>query len=257
MMWRFVRSSLLVLAILTCLAAAPPSARADEYAKPTWSNMARVLARFNALDFSDEKLLEEYAIVTECELYTLFYRDDFRWHKVLEAVKGSLNQFSMTYPTTFAYEAELQLGRYDFKDKIFRFTEKSTIYNVNSFVLLQATPKACVGERRISFMPTVFRAALDAAIYIPGLPLSQKDSEMILELMNRDNNSSRIVKARFNLRVTYVEKFRRISSDNSQGYFYAQDEKQENNDARLEAHLDSVEFFEDAAMKRLIYTYRP
>lgn len=219
--------------------------------------MARVLARFNALDFSDEKLLEEYAIVTECEMYEHFYSDDFRWHKVLDAIKGSLNQFSMTYPTTYAYDVELQLGRYDFKDKLFRFTDKTNIYNVNTLVLFEASPRACVGNRRIAYIPSVFRAVLDAAVYIPGLPLSQKDSEMLLDLMSKDNNPNRIVKARFNMRINFVEKFHRISNSNNFDYFYSQDEKQENNAARLDAHLDSVEFFEDAAMRKLIYTYRP
>ncbi|MER2520477.1 MAG: DUF4852 domain-containing protein [Bdellovibrionales bacterium] len=250
-----MRSVVISLMLFGCLCL-PQAARADEYAKPSWPSMVRVLARFNAFDFSDEKLLEEYAIVTECEMYEQFYRDDFRWHKVLQAVKTSIGQFSMTYPTSYAYDVELQLGRYDFKNKLFRFTEKSKIYNVNSFVLFQASAKACVGGRHIAFIPSVFRAVLDAAVYIPGLPLSQKDSEMLLELMDRDNNPSRIVKARFNLRVIYVEKFHR-TSDGDQGYYYTQKDKHEGPSARLEAHLDSVEFFEDAAMRKLIYTYRP
>lgn len=254
--------SRLVCATLFCLIAllfiaASPSARADDYAKPTWSSMSRVLARFNALDFSDESLLEEYAIVTECEMYQHFYRDDFQWHKVLETIKASLNQFSVTYPTTYAYDVELQLGRYDFKDRMFRFTEKSKVYNVNTLTLFETTPKACVGERRISYMPSVFRAVLDAPAYIPGLPLSQKDSETLLELMKVDNNPSRIVKARFNLRIAYVEKFRRIPYSDRAGYYYSQSDKHEHDAAQMDAHLDSVEFYEDAAMKKLIYTYRP
>lgn len=255
-MLRRVRTALALLIAFLCFAD-PHSARAEEYAKPSWANMSRALARFNALDFSDEALLEEYAIVTECEMYQHFYRDDFRWNQVLQTVKASLNQFSITYPTAFAYEVDLQLGRYDFKDKLFRFTEKSKIYNVNSFVLFETSPKACVGERRITLMPAVFRAVLDTPIYIPGLPLSQKASETLLELMAVDNNPSRIVKARFNLRITYVEKFKRIPHADREGYYYSQSDKREHDMAQMDAHLDSVEFYEDAATKKLIYTYRP
>ena len=55
------------------------SAHAEDYAKITLQNFLQTLVRFNAIDVNDDVLLDDYALVTDCDLIENFYENDFRW----------------------------------------------------------------------------------------------------------------------------------------------------------------------------------
>lgn len=51
--------------------------------------MVRSLIRFNAIDITDNRLLDDYIVITEYEFYKAFHADDFKWQQVREAVLKS------------------------------------------------------------------------------------------------------------------------------------------------------------------------
>src|SRR5262249_19708156 len=124
--------------ILLILVLCALPAQAEDYAKPSWPNIVRTLVRFKAININDDKLLNDYAMITECDLYKAFYADDFKWNKVLEAIRDSVRQKVATFPTAYQYTAELQLDRYDFKRKEFAFGEKTTLRNINAVVMYES-----------------------------------------------------------------------------------------------------------------------
>jgi hypothetical protein len=242
-----------VLLILLC--AVP--AQAEDYAQPTWPNVLRTLVRYKALNLNEEKLLSEYAIVTECELYKSKYNDDFEWHKVLKAIRESVRMNVATFPTAYKYEADLQLDRYDFNKKEFNFTEKTVLKNVNAFVIYESDGLPC-GLANVTHLPKIYRAVLDSPIYLLGIPLPQKDAEALLEKMKTDKNKFREVRAVFNFRVVYVEPLRKNirATENKNDDKYSQSNSPDHLSMRLDVRLDSIDFYADKEKSQLFYSHR-
>src|SRR6185503_12208850 len=111
---------------VTCLLVALP-ARAGTYTTITFSNLVKTMVRFNALSLKDDDLLEEYAMITDCDLFKYFYPDDFKWNQVKAAIRESVNMNVATFPTEYQYDTKVQLARYDFRLKSFRFSDRATI----------------------------------------------------------------------------------------------------------------------------------
>jgi hypothetical protein len=244
---------ILLLVVFIAFALASP-ARAEDYVKPDWPSLVKTLVRFNALDISDDRLLDEYAMITECDLYKSFYRDDFKWNQVRNAMRQSIKMNVATFPTSYRYETQLQLDRYDFHDKIYRLTDKSVIHNVNAFEIYSVSGSPCAGIDIVN-IPHAFRAVLDTPLYFEGLPLAQADAEALLNRMKIDN-PDRIVYTRFNLRVVYIESLRPPATGVTNKPL-VQSNAQGSQSARLDVRLDSIEFYEDPAMTKLIYRFQP
>lgn len=245
-----------VLAFLCAVVFSSPSVASD-YGKPTWAGMLRTMVRFNALDLEDPTLIDEYAIVTECDLYRAFYRDDFKWNQVRQAVRQSVAQNLATFPAGYTYEVKLQLDRYDFDNQLYRFTDKSAIRNVNAFMIYSVEGIPC-GSTDVKALPRMYRAVVASPIYLEGIPLPEKDAKTLLKMMTESKNTDRIVYAKFNLRVVYVEPMRRTTKMVGLDLktFYGQTTVDRPGLLRLDVRLDSIEFYADPQMRQLIYQFQ-
>jgi hypothetical protein len=239
-----------------CGVAFPAAASAEDYTKATWADLSRTLVRFNALTLDEAVLLDEYTIITECDLYKAFYHDDFKWNKVRQAVLTSLAMNVATYPTSYRYDVDLQLDRYDFAAKVFNFTEKSRLRNVNTFMLYSVEGNGC-GASDVKFLPRTFRAVIPTPIYLDGLPLSESDAADFLKQMNLDANLDRIVHARFNLRVVGIDPIHKITfksgADLITMYVQSKFTIHDKQSVLINVRLDSIDFFEDPQMTKLVY----
>ena len=242
--------------VLELLLGAHPAAQAGEYTKPGWGSLLQSLVRFNALSLSEQGILDEYAIVTECDLYQAFYRDDFKWNKVRQAVMESIRENVATFPMSFYYDTKLQLDRYDFATKIFRFSAKATLHQVNAFEIYSVDGTGC-GNADVKLLPRRFRVVLSSPITMEGLPLAENDAQAIFKGMNKSGNTDHIVYTRFNLRFVYVEPLRKTLGTMKDSTIYNQSGKSLAEPVRMDARLDSIEFYDDEAMNHMIYAYQP
>lgn len=230
---------------------------AEDYIKPNWPDLLRTLVRLKSIDLHDQNLLDEYVIISECDLYKSFYSDDFKWNKVRVALSADAEQNVSKFPVSYRFDTKLQLDRYDFQDKIYRFSPKATLNDINTAVFYEVTGPAC-GKADIKYLPRIFRVVFDSSVNVLGLPLSPENAEILLKDMIAHNNADRIVFARFNFKVVYIEPLlRSIQSKYSSDLIYSQATKAERREMRLDARLDSVDFFEDENMTKLIYQYKP
>ena len=246
-----------ILALLCVAISLPPGAAlAAESAQPTWPNLLRTLVRFRALDLSDIGVLDEYAAVTECDLFDHFYRDDFKWNKVRLAVQDDVRKNIMSFPASYHYDTRLQLDRYDFQQRQFHFTERTVVRNVNIFTIFRADGQVCNGTR-MHYVPKDFSAVLETPVYVTGLPLAQKDAQLLLARLTGGGNTQRIIQARFNLDIAYIEPLRRTFNQSTSQASYAQPGGGRNDAIRMDARLNSIEFFEDEEKTKPIYVYKP
>jgi Domain of unknown function (DUF4852) len=107
MMKRFI----LLLALL--VVALP--AQASVYMRPTYDNLIKTLVRYGSLELTDDQVLDEYAMVTDCDLYKAFFGNDFKWGQVRDSMRESVQLNITKFPNSYVYEDKLALDHYDFQ----------------------------------------------------------------------------------------------------------------------------------------------
>lgn len=230
----------------------------SKYVDPTWPNLLQSMIRYNALDLNDEDILNEYIEVSDCDIFVHFYQNDFEWHKIKSDERDYLRKVQDSLPIFFHYDTTLQFGHYDFDKSIYFFTDKSKISNVNSFLLLKSSnnpcPKSYVTTKTI---PQVFHAVTSEPIGLPGIPLKSDVASALFDLMAADKNTDRLVYARFNLHVTFIAPMEKRHEHAVSGRMMYFQMGKPASSVRFDATLDSIDFYEDADMTRLIYEYAP
>jgi hypothetical protein len=242
-----------VLLLVFLLAAAP--AHAALYARPTWDNLLKTLVRYGALDLSEDRILDEYAIVTECDLYRYFYGNDLKWNKVRESIRDSVELNLNKFPSGYVYEDKLLLDRYDFQQQVFLFSEKYSMLKVNAFFLYRTNGHIC-NDTLINYMPRSFRAVLDESVTVPGLPLTPRSADDLVRRMDANKNKERAIYVRFNLHINYVSKVIRNPTEELLDTPYRQKGSNQYQPVIMNAQIDTIDFYEDEGRTKLLYSYQ-
>jgi hypothetical protein len=244
-----------IVLILALLLISMP-ARADIYARPTWDNLMKTLVRYGALDLTDNKILDEYAIVTDCDLYHAFFQNDFKWNQVRESMRDSVQINLSKFPSSYVYEDKIALDHYDFTQQLYHFSDHQPLQKVNAFFLYRTDGLTC-DKIRINYLPRSFRAVLDESVTLPGLPLTQRSADALLRRMDANGNTNRMVYVRFNLHVNYVGKVDKNANASDSDPMYVQAGSPHDAPVILNAQVDTIDFYEDDRYTKLLYSYQP
>lgn len=251
-LWRVRRWACVACLMVFALSLSPSRARAEDYASPTLLNLIHTLVRFGAVSLDDPDVINEYAQIAECDLYLEYYRDDFKWHEIQRLLRQKLLDGVATYPLGYYVDMTLQLDRYDFDEKVYRFTELTMPKNANVFSIHDKS--AGCGNREIRIWPRSFPLVIDRPVTMVGLPLFEGDAKTLLKRMDDAGNKDHLVFARYKLRVTRVDTYARGRNEKGQ---LSGALKHDSKNGTIDAHLDAVDFYEDEARTKLIYVYRP
>ena len=234
-----------------------PLLPSSAYIKPSWPDLLKTMAKFNALDlYKDDRLLDEYAMVCECGLYGKFYQDDFKWQKIRGMMRDSISQNHKDYPVHYFRDVKVQLNRYNFDKKLFEFTDKSVIHNVNAIYLLDVSGAPCV-TKGPKYMPARYRAVLNEPISINGLSIEQDNADALLKYLKVSKNDDRILTGQINMTVGYVQALTRVLRSGVKGDVIYQQTSKSLGEVRFDVKIDSVDFFADADKKIKVFTYVP
>ncbi len=230
--------------------------QAQDYAEPTFMNLVRTMIRFGALDLSDENMVDDYVLITECPIYSEFFKNDFKWNQVRKAARKSVQLNIATFPVAFRFDTAISMGRYDFNAKLFRFAQKSIIDGVN-MITFYPSHETCP-PHHAAYLPYVFHARLTSPIFIEGIPLSDVDAKGLIARMNELSSSKRHVYVRYNLRVVLIEPLVKVEVKARNRFAkYIQNEALGMREVNFNTRLDSIEFYEDRERKKLITIIRP
>lgn len=242
---------------------------AQEYVKPSFDNIVKTLIRMGAVDIHQDEIIDLYARVLYCPQYIASFKDEFVWEKKRYAMRQEIRQDISTYPIGYAYEDVVQLDRYKFEERFYPFVRKEgKEINVNTFSMFVTDKSFCSGDRQ-SWLPSVYKLVLNKPVKMKGLYLNEEDGRTLLQRMDARGNTDHILFFRANVRVVFVAPFskpedvlKRREEAQKQGKAFVgaavtvvQDLRGEA--IRLDGLLDSIDYFEDEARTKLIYTYRP
>lgn len=95
------------------------------YIKPSYTNLAKTLWSLNVHNLADDVAVDNFLKITECGLYSRFYKNEFEWQKIRDATRDYLKKYKGNFPRRYEYVQPLLLDRYDFAIKGFRLMPDS------------------------------------------------------------------------------------------------------------------------------------
>lgn len=225
---------------------APDKKSPPLYPEATKVNIVHALYRMGVLDFSDPRLVDDYLRLKECALYNAFHNDDFKWEQIRDATRAQMKRDVSTYPQGLTVTGNIRFDKYDFENKQILLGVTTKMDQVNSFVLTSTGNNECHWDD-LEWLPREFIAVLDKAITLTSLPVPPGLAKTIFLRMKAEGNEERMARVRFNLRLVAADPIvpagRRII-DKKRFYY-------------IHSILESIEFYEDADMQRLIAAYEP
>lgn len=247
--------------LATFLVFAPLSVQAEAFAEPTLETIVQALIRYGALDVKEDKVMDLYGGVMVCDLYQEFYPNDFKWNKIRSYLREQIKKEVAFFPTGFRYDTELQLGKYDFKEKMYRFSRETAQFDANIFVLSTNFDDDCRPQDGLK-LPNTFKLVLKDPVTIEGLAMDEEAGKILFKHLDERNNPDHLIYTRFNIGITYVAPFlqHKILTGGETNQDFRRGEGAivtTTSDIRFDGYLDSVEYYEDPEYTRLIYRYIP
>lgn len=203
-------------------------------------NLSRAYIKLTGVDLADDKLVDDFAIINNCDMYLKFYKDEFNWRQAREAFRRLIQRDLEGYPEYIYLLGNSRLGRYDFDRKAFVFDEKFTFQRVG---LLPAPTRVKCGALQIDRIPLNYTFRLTNPITLDAIPLDENKARVLTRLMDQELNTARKIYVGFYVRINDFSTIGNMAS----GYGRSE--------ATVRATLLSMRFFVDPERKKMIYEY--
>lgn len=147
-----------ILFIVFALVLFPFTAKADDllYSPTTPTYLAKSYWLLNSLDTESKENLDQYLMVTECDLYNQYYTNDIEWSKIREATKKYIIANKQGFPTRFEFVQPIFLDRYDEATGKFALMKNSQMIGIKQLQIsgnyLQSFP--CLDNTK--YRPDIF-----------------------------------------------------------------------------------------------------
>ncbi len=93
--------------------------KANEYVDLSVQNISKLYWKIGIMPLSNDKAIDNFLLINECDIYTKFYNDDFEWPRIRDAGRKMIEANREIFPTKFKMMVPVDLGRYDMKRKGF------------------------------------------------------------------------------------------------------------------------------------------
>lgn len=101
----------------------------SRYATPNMQNLSKLYWRLGVLNPQDNRLIDHYLIINECDVYRNFFSDDFEWANVRKATRDMLAEKSPAFSNQFKILVPIDLGRYDMDRGGFEIVSNTAFVN--------------------------------------------------------------------------------------------------------------------------------
>ncbi len=273
---RLVLPALLMLALV--YAAPGPSQAAEEnsaeytrtevkagearyiYEKPSRQKFSRLYWALGMLDLKEDKNIDNFLMINECDIYKDYYYNEFEWKRVRESGRQFLAENSSKFPLRFEVAQLLQLGEYDLQTESFNVLPE---YQIKETSRIEVFPQDLYdvvcrydGRNRIQLIdgyPIGIIAELNRPISVVTIPvpeeLARKYIEDKLNTFKQLRSDKQTQKNLYRLRDAYI--FMHIK------FFAFQDQFKDRDGypmAKIMAVLEGFEIYADKDKKVLLYS---
>jgi hypothetical protein len=223
---------------------------AGKYNMATLENLSKMYWRLGAFDMQDDLAVGNYVKITDCKIYTNFVNDDLEWSKIVNTVRGQLDQARGTFPLNFQFLIELNLGRYDPARGGFPLTNKTGFKDAKRIEVdsMDARKEICYDPKAILDYPKSIFILLPQPFSLDFIKLDEHVAQAyILRKKSEYSQLPEEVRVRryerdafLRLRVTFNQYHGNLEGPNNMlmGILFGK--------------IDGYEIFEDSGQKRLM-----
>ena len=131
MKYRFL--TLIILACLSVYGIAQAQSIPSQllYSPTTPEYLAKSYWPLKKLDLQDDRNIDQYLLITECDLFRQYYSDDLEWSKIRAATRNYVQKNMDGFPTRFEFIQPLYLDRYDTASQSFAVLPDSQMKGVS------------------------------------------------------------------------------------------------------------------------------
>lgn len=210
----------------------------------TLGNLTRTYIKLTGVDLNDSTLIDQFAAINYCDLYTRHFEDEFTWRQAREAIRKTIQRDLETYPEYFYVDGAVSFGRYNFDTKAFDFEENSRFRRVGLISVTFGRDTTCAPSNNyFTAIPTFYKFRLTNPITMDTMPISETTAYQITRMMEDTGNRKRSINVTFFLRVND------FSNTSGIGGSIA--------GSTVRATLLSMRFYLDQNHKAMIYEYKP
>ena len=162
----------------------------EGYAYPaTLENIIKAALRFKLLDTDNDLVIDDFAKVTYCSVYTRDHFDEFVWRKVRLALRQKIQDESDRYPTLIYLNRREAFGQYNFNDTMLLLKPSSVMRGVNMLQVIPVEQRTACGVP-LEAITQNFIAALDKDLTIDGVKLNETEAKAVVSGLEQTGNES-------------------------------------------------------------------
>ncbi len=207
------------------------------------TNLTRTYVKLTGVDLNDNNLIDQFAAINYCDLYTSHFNDEFTWRQAREAIRKTIQRDLETYPEYFYVDGTVAFGRYNFETKAFDLEENSKFRRVGLISVHFGRDTSCATPNYFTTIPTYYKFRLTNPITMDTMPISETVAYQITRMMEESGNRRRLINVTFFMRVND------FSNTSGTGGIIA--------GSTVRATLLSMRFYLDQDHKAMIYEYKP
>ena len=175
------------------------------YTVPSPEMIGGLVFAYNYYDIRDNDVIDDYAKLFACDIFTVAYEDDFKWNQIRESLRkdATLRQEKRDYNMRFIMEGTIMLGRYDFQEKTFPVLEEKKLQNLGVFDFQIRNDNVCDGQQ-LTTIPLDYEIRVRNSITIKDLKVSKENAKKIIDHALKLKTKSRFVHIRFYITIENI-----------------------------------------------------
>ncbi|MGH1403151.1 MAG: DUF4852 domain-containing protein [Alphaproteobacteria bacterium] len=145
------------------------------YEVPTVKALSHTYWAINLYDLEDDRAVDGFIQMNECEIYTAFSTDEFEWQEIRNASREFIRLNKNDFPTRFEFVIPLKLKNYDEKRHAFQLQEDYKMASLRRFEVLasDARKKICDIRNNRDYYPRAMVLEFSRPFSLTHIPMPQ------------------------------------------------------------------------------------
>lgn len=163
------------------------------YLPVTFENIVNLYWALGKVTKINDEKIDDYLMITECDIYKRFYDNDIEWEKIRAVTKDTILNVQNSFPTKIFIVLPIQLGRYDSDEEEFTITPNTAFKKVRLLPISYGDDKRDrICDRYIGHFkdyPTDFVLTLETPIQFETLKMNKDKASRIISNAKFQNSA--------------------------------------------------------------------
>lgn len=163
----------------------------DAYVSPEYSNLAKAYWSIGKFNLNNDAAIDNFLRITECDLYKVYYHNEFEWGKIRELTRQSIQANMHKFPTQFEVMQPVYIGDYDIEKGEFAVDPESLMTSVRKIDVAYNSKESVCGSKgqEIEEYPRNIIVYLNRPVVFARLPMPQELAEVFINYADREKES--------------------------------------------------------------------